>query len=145
AVRHRPLPPSHRVGLRDHVGERPARRIAALLLGARMSRRRFWIDRGASFTDVVARRPDGRLEALQLLWQKPGGYGDGAAEGLRGLLGRASGEANPAREIEVVKMGTTVATNALLERRGERTALVVTRGFRDALRIAYQNRPRLFD
>src|SRR5499427_4169668 len=112
---------------------------------ARPGRWRFWIDRGGTFTDVVARRPDGRLEALKLLSENPERYRDAALEGIRRLLGLAPGEAIPAREIEVVKMGTTVATNALLERRGERTALVVTRGFRDALRIAYQNRPRLFD
>jgi 5-oxoprolinase (ATP-hydrolysing) len=110
-----------------------------------MSKWRFWIDRGGTFTDVVARRPDGRLEALKLLSENPGRYRDAAVEGIRRLLGLAPGEAIPSSEIEVVKMGTTVATNALLERRGERTALVVTRGFRDALRIAYQNRPRLFD
>src|SRR5262252_8707507 len=112
---------------------------------ARPGRWRFWIDRGGTFTDVVARRPDGRLEALKLLSENPERYRDAAVEGIRRLLGLAPGDAIPAREIEVVKMGTTVATNALLERRGERTALVVTRGFRDALRIAYQNRPRLFD
>src|SRR5690349_3573206 len=110
-----------------------------------MSKWRFWIDRGGTFTDVVARRPDGRLEALKLLSENPERYRDAAVEGIRRLLGLAPGAAIPARDIEVVKMGTTVATNALLERRGERTALVVTRGFRDALRIAYQNRPRLFD
>ena len=110
-----------------------------------MSKWRFWIDRGGTFTDVVARRPDGRLEALKLLSENPERYRDAAVEGIRRLLGLAPGAAIPAHDIEVVKMGTTVATNALLERRGERTALVVTRGFRDALRIAYQNRPRLFD
>jgi 5-oxoprolinase (ATP-hydrolysing) len=106
---------------------------------------RFWIDRGGTFTDVVARRPDGRLEALKLLSENRERYRDAAVEGIRRLLGLAPGEAIPGDGIEVVKMGTTVATNALLERRGERTALFVTRGFRDALRIAYQNRPRLFD
>jgi len=106
---------------------------------------RFWIDRGGTFTDVVARRPDGRLEALKLLSENRERYRDAAVEGIRRLLGLAPGEAIPGERIEVVKMGTTVATNALLERRGERTALFVTRGFRDALRIAYQNRPRLFD
>src|SRR5690349_18963167 len=109
-----------------------------------MSKWRFWIDRGGTFTDVVARRPDGRLEALKLLSENPERYRDAAVEGIRRLLGLAPGAAIPARDIEVVKMGTTVATNALLERRGERTALVVTRGFADALRIAYQNRPKLF-
>ena len=110
-----------------------------------MSKWRFWIDRGGTFTDVVARGPDGRLEALKLLSENPDQYRDAAVEGIRRLLALSPGQAIPADDIEVVKMGTTVATNALLERRGERTALVVTRGFRDALRIAYQNRPRLFD
>ena len=106
---------------------------------------RFWIDRGGTFTDVVARRPDGSLSALKLLSEDRGRYRDAAVEGIRRLLGLAPGAPVPGDAIEVVKMGTTVATNALLERRGERTALFVTRGFRDALRIAYQNRPRLFD
>jgi 5-oxoprolinase (ATP-hydrolysing) len=110
-----------------------------------MSKWRFWIDRGGTFTDVVARRPDGRLEALKLLSENRERYRDAAVEGIRRFLGLAPGEAIPGDRIEVVKMGTTVATNALLERRGERTALFITRGFRDALRIAYQNRPRLFD
>jgi len=106
---------------------------------------RFWVDRGGTFTDVVARRPDGRLAALKLLSEDRERYRDAAVEGIRRLLGLAPGEAIPGDRIEVVKMGTTVATNALLERKGERTALFVSRGFRDALRIAYQNRPRLFD
>jgi 5-oxoprolinase (ATP-hydrolysing) len=106
---------------------------------------RFWIDRGGTFTDVVARRPDGRLAALKLLSEDRERYRDAAVEGIRRLLGVAPGEAIPGEAIEVVKMGTTVATNALLERKGERTVLFTTRGFRDALRIAYQNRPRLFD
>jgi 5-oxoprolinase (ATP-hydrolysing) len=106
---------------------------------------RFWIDRGGTFTDVVARRPNGSLAALKLLSEDRERYRDAAVEGIRRILGLAPGEPVPGRDIEVVKMGTTVATNALLERRGERTALFITRGFRDALRIAYQNRPRLFD
>jgi 5-oxoprolinase (ATP-hydrolysing) len=110
-----------------------------------MSKWRFWIDRGGTFTDIVARRPDGRLEALKLLSEDRERYRDAAVEGIRRLLGLAPGEPIRGEQIEVVKMGTTVATNALLERRGERTALFTTRGFRDALRIAYQNRPRLFD
>src|SRR6266851_8511362 len=109
------------------------------------SRWQFWIDRGGTFTDVVARRPDGGIVALKLLSEDPGRYGDAAVEGIRRLLGTAPGAPIAGEAIEVVKMGTTVATNALLERKGERTLLVVTRGFRDALRIAYQNRPRLFD
>ena len=106
---------------------------------------RFWIDRGGTFTDIVARRPDGRLAALKLLSEDRDRYRDAAVEGIRRLLGLAPEAPIPGEAIEVVKMGTTVATNALLERRGERTVLFISRGFRDALRIAYQNRPRLFD
>jgi len=105
----------------------------------------FWIDRGGTFTDVVARRPDGALVTHKLLSENPGRYDDAALMGIREMLGLAPADRIPARQIEVVKMGTTVATNALLERKGERTVLFVTRGFRDALRIAYQNRPRIFD
>jgi 5-oxoprolinase (ATP-hydrolysing) len=105
----------------------------------------FWIDRGGTFTDIVARRPDGQLVAHKLLSENPQQYGDAAVAGIRHLLGLAPGAAIPAGHVEAVKMGTTVATNALLERKGEPTALAITRGFRDALRIAYQNRPRLFD
>src|SRR3989454_12718102 len=109
------------------------------------SRWQFWIDRGGTFTDVVARRPDGRIVAHKLLSEDPGRYRDAAVEGIRRVLGIAAGAPIPGEKIEVVKMGTTVATNALLERKGERTVLFITRGFRDALRIAYQNRPRIFD
>ncbi|GAA0482190.1 hydantoinase B/oxoprolinase family protein [Streptomyces olivaceiscleroticus] len=105
----------------------------------------FWIDRGGTFTDVVARRPDGGLATRKLLSHHPERYDDAAVAGIREVLGLAPGEAVPAERVAVVKMGTTVATNALLERKGEPTVLVTTRGFRDALRIAYQNRPRLFD
>jgi len=105
----------------------------------------FWIDRGGTFTDVVARRPDGALVTHKLLSENPEHYRDAAVEGIRELMGVAPGEAIPGAEIEVVKMGTTVATNALLERKGDRTLLVITEGFHDALRIAYQARPRLFD
>src|SRR3989338_4783943 len=105
----------------------------------------FWIDRGGTFTAVVARRPDGTLAAHKLLSENPERYRDAALAGIRHLLDLAPGERIPPEAIEAVKMGTTVATNALLERKGERTALFITRGFRDALRIAYQNRPRLFD
>ncbi|KMS92929.1 5-oxoprolinase [Streptomyces regensis] len=98
----------------------------------------FWVDRGGTFTDIVARRPDGRLLTHKLLSDNPARYADAAVAGVRELLG---GSQEP---VEAVRMGTTVATNALLERKGERTLLVVTRGFRDALRIAYQNRPRIF-
>lgn len=100
----------------------------------------FWVDRGGTFTDVVGRAPDGALHPLKLLSENPGAYEDAAIEGIRRLLG---GTIDPAR-IGTVKMGTTVATNALLERKGDRVALLTTRGFRDALRIAYQARPDIF-
>jgi 5-oxoprolinase (ATP-hydrolysing) len=105
----------------------------------------FWIDRGGTFTDVVGRRPDGALVTHKLLSENPGRYADAALAGIRALLGLKGDAPIPAGLVEAVKMGTTVATNALLERKGERTALFITRGFRDALRIAYQNRPRIFD
>jgi 5-oxoprolinase (ATP-hydrolysing) len=105
----------------------------------------FWIDRGGTFTDVVARRPDGALVTHKLLSDNPEQYRDAAIAGIRYLLGVAPDAPIPVEQIEAVKMGTTVATNALLERKGEPTVLVITRGFRDALRIAYQNRPRIFD
>lgn len=105
----------------------------------------FWVDRGGTFTDIVARRPDGRLLTHKLLSENPARYRDAAVAGIRALLGIAEDEAVPVTRVEAVRMGTTVATNALLERKGERTLLVITRGFRDALRIAYQNRPRIFD
>jgi 5-oxoprolinase (ATP-hydrolysing) len=104
----------------------------------------FWIDRGGTFTDVVARRPDGRLAVRKLLSEDPGRYEDAVLAGIRGLLGVPAGQPIPAEQIGSVRLGTTVATNALLERRGEPTVLVITRGFRDALRIGYQNRPRIF-
>ena len=105
----------------------------------------FWIDRGGTFTDIVAKRPDGSLTTHKLLSENPEAYKDAAVHGIRTLLGLKAGEPVPADQIDAVKMGTTVATNALLERKGERTLLVITEGFRDALRIAYQARPRLFD
>ena len=105
----------------------------------------FWIDRGGTFTDIVGRRPDGTLVTHKLLSDNPEQYRDAAVAGIRHLLGLAAGEPVTPAQVECVKMGTTVATNALLERKGEPTLLVTTRGFRDALRIAYQNRPRLFD
>jgi 5-oxoprolinase (ATP-hydrolysing) len=105
----------------------------------------FWIDRGGTFTDIVARQPDGTLRTLKLLSENPEHYPDAALAGIRRIMGVSSHHAIPVERIEAVKMGTTVATNALLERKGEPTALAITRGFGDALRIAYQNRPRLFD
>jgi 5-oxoprolinase (ATP-hydrolysing) len=109
-----------------------------------MARWQFWVDRGGTFTDIVARRPDGTLTTHKLLSENPERYRDAAVEGIRRILGLAPGAPIPAADIAAVKMGTTVATNALLERKGERTVLVITRGFADALRIGYQNRPRLF-
>ncbi|MCU0967573.1 MAG: 5-oxoprolinase, partial [Rubrivivax sp.] len=105
----------------------------------------FWIDRGGTFTDVVGRRPDGSLATLKLLSENPEQYRDAAVEGIHRLLGLQPGEPITPARVECVKMGTTVATNALLERKGDRTLLVTTRGFRDALRIAYQARPKLFE
>ena len=105
----------------------------------------FWIDRGGTFTDVVGRAPDGALTAHKLLSENPEQYRDAAIAGIRHLLEVPAGGAIPVEKIEAVKMGTTVATNALLERKGEPTVLFITRGFRDQLRIAYQNRPRIFD
>ena len=105
----------------------------------------FWIDRGGTFTDVVARRPNGEIVAYKLLSENPENYKDAAVQGIRDLMGLKSGDKIPADKIATVKMGTTVATNALLERKGDRTVLVTTRGFGDALEIGYQARPHLFD
>jgi 5-oxoprolinase (ATP-hydrolysing) len=105
----------------------------------------FWVDRGGTFTDIVARRPDGSLLTHKLLSENPVRYRDAAVTGIRELLGSVDDRSPGFTRIEAVRMGTTVATNALLERKGERMALVITRGFGDALRIAYQNRPRIFD
>jgi 5-oxoprolinase (ATP-hydrolysing) len=104
----------------------------------------FWIDRGGTFTDVIGRRPDGTLVAHKLLSDNPEAYGDAAVQGIRDLVGVKLGEPIPPGIIGSVKMGTTVATNALLERKGERTLLLITKGFRDALRIGYQARPKIF-
>ncbi|HEY8013722.1 MAG TPA: hydantoinase/oxoprolinase family protein, partial [Dongiaceae bacterium] len=103
----------------------------------------FWIDRGGTFTDLVARRPDGPLLTHKLLSENPEQYRDAAIQGIRELLEVPPGQAIPG-VVEAVKMGTTVATNALLERKGDRTLLVTTKGFADQLRIAYQNRPDIF-
>src|SRR5919197_2881189 len=104
----------------------------------------FWIDRGGTFTDVIGRRPDGTLVAHKLLSENPEAYGDAAVQGIRDLFGLAPDAPIPGDRIGAVKMGTTVATNALLERKGERTLLLITKGFRDALRIGYQARPKIF-
>jgi len=117
--------------------------VATLTRAAR-DRWQFWVDRGGTFTDIVARSPDGDLSTLKLLSEDPAHYEDAAVAGIRRILGLRDGEMISPSQVESVKMGTTVATNALLERRGEPTVLVTTRGFRDALRIATQARPRLF-
>ena len=103
----------------------------------------FWIDRGGTFTDIVARRPDGALLTHKLLSESPL-YEDAAIQGIRDLLDVAPAAPLPVELIDTVRMGTTVATNALLERKGDRTVFVTTRGFADSLRIAYQHRPKLF-
>ena len=105
----------------------------------------FWVDRGGTFTDIVGRRPDGALLTHKLLSENPERYKDAAVQGVRELLGLDAGAALSDATISAVKMGTTVATNALLERKGDQTLLLITEGFRDLLRIGYQTRPRLFD
>ncbi len=105
----------------------------------------FWIDRGGTFTDVVARSPNGTLSTHKLLSENPEQYADAALQGIRDILGLDADAPIPSERVAAIKMGTTVATNALLERKGDRTALITTRGFADGLRIGYQNRPKLFD
>ena len=102
----------------------------------------FWVDRGGTFTDIVGRTPDGSLRTAKLLSDNPGQYPDAAVEGVRRMLALKQDEPIPTDQIESVKMGTTVATNALLERKGVRTALLINRGFGDLLRIGTQQRPR---
>ena len=109
------------------------------------ARWQFWIDRGGTFTDIVAQQPVGALVSHKLLSENPEHYRDAAVQGIRELMDVPAGASIPGGDIDVVKMGTTVATNALLEREGDRTLLVTTDGFRDALRIGYQTRPNLFD
>ncbi len=104
----------------------------------------FWIDRGGTFTDIVGRAPDGALHARKVLSENPAAYPDAAVHGIRLHLGLTNGEPIPVGAIGEVRMGTTVATNALLERKGERLALMTTKGFRDALRIGYQERKKIF-
>ncbi len=111
---------------------------------ASKKRWQFWIDRGGTFTDIVARRPDGTLSTRKLLSDAPERYRDAAVAGIRSLMGLAADAAIPPSAVSDIRMGTTVATNALLERKGEPTALLITRGFGDALRIGYQNRPHIF-
>ena len=104
----------------------------------------FWIDRGGTFTDVIARSPEGRILAKKLLSENPGAYDDAALEAIRRFVGLGSGAPIPAERIAAVKMGTTVATNALLERKGDPTLLVITRGLKDQLEIGTQARPDIF-
>jgi 5-oxoprolinase (ATP-hydrolysing) len=104
----------------------------------------FWIDRGGTFTDIVAQRPDGQLVIHKLLSENPDFYTDAPIQGIREIMGIPANAPIPSEQIAVVKMGTTVATNALLERKGDRTLLIITKGFSDALRIGYQNRPDIF-
>lgn len=104
----------------------------------------FWVDRGGTFTDIVGRDPEGGLHPHKLLSENPEAYRDAAVQGIRDLLGVAKGDPIPSNRIDSVKMGTTVATNALLERKGDETALLITKGFRDGLRIGYQARPDIF-
>src|SRR5579883_404968 len=122
---------------RDNTG-------ATMNVNTANDRWQFWIDRGGTFTDIVARRPDGRLTVHKLLSENPERYRDAAMQGIRDIFGIAADEPIPAEQIAAIKMGTTVATNALLERKGDRVVLLVTKGFRDALRIGYQNRPHIF-
>jgi 5-oxoprolinase (ATP-hydrolysing) len=109
-----------------------------------VSKWQFWIDRGGTFTDIVAKSPQGKIVVHKLLSENPERYQDAAVQGIREILGIKSDRALPIEQIEAVKMGTTVATNALLERKGDRTVLLITKGFGDALRIGYQNRPNIF-
>ena len=120
----------------SHVAETPGTQV--------VDGWRFWIDRGGTFTDVVARAPGGGLRTDKLLSEDPARYGDAAVEGVRRLLGLGGDEPIPAELVAEIRMGTTVATNALLERKGSPTLYVTTRGFGDALRIGYQDRPDIF-
>lgn len=105
----------------------------------------FWVDRGGTFTDIVARTPQGELKPHKLLSENPEAYPDAAIQGIRDLMGIDKSQSIPSQIISTVKMGTTVATNALLERKGDRVLLLTNKGFADALEIGYQARPRLFD
>ena len=127
-----------------HHKHAPAARAEFDLPGV-APRWQFWVDRGGTFTDIVGKAPDGSLVTHKLLSESPGHYRDAALAGIRHLLGLNADEPITPGQVECVKMGTTVATNALLERKGEPTLLITTQGFRDALRIAYQDRPRLFE
>ena len=120
-------------------------RVAIVSIITSVGKWDFWVDRGGTFTDIVARKPDGTLTSHKLLSENPEQYLDAAVYGIRELMGLGESEVLPANSITAVKMGTTVATNALLERNGDPTLLLITEGFSDLLRIGYQNRPALFD
>lgn len=109
-----------------------------------MSKWQFWVDRGGTFTDLIARTPDGRIKTAKLLSDNPHHYADAVLQGIRELMSAPPGTPLPSHHIDCVRMGTTVATNALLERKGARTLLVTTRGYADVLKIGYQNRPDIF-
>jgi len=117
---------------------------AASMIAAGNAKWQFWIDRGGTFTDIVAQSPEGDRCVHKLLSENPERYPDAPLQGIRDILGVPSDAPIPADQIDCIKMGTTVATNALLERKGDRTVLLITKGFRDALRIGYQNRPDIF-
>ena len=130
------------------INAAPDRRLSPVILAAMvyadLKKWGFWIDRGGTFTDIVASAPDGSLQTHKLLSHNPEHYTDAAIQGMRELLLGNGDQRTLPQAIAEVRMGTTVATNALLEREGDRTALFITKGFKDALRIAYQNRPDLF-
>ena len=105
---------------------------------------KFFADRGGTFTYIVALTPDNQIITHKLLSQNPERYEDAIVQGIRDILGLSSQDSLTSEQIEVIKIGTTVGTNALLERKGDRTVLVITKGFKDALRIGYQNRPDIF-
>ena len=112
---------------------------------SKLQKWQFWVDRGGTFTDIIGKSPEGELKTKKLLSVNPDHYQDATLEGIRQILGLDAHALIPKELVHCVKMGTTVATNALLERKGERTALVTTLGFKDALKIAYQNRPKIFE
>jgi len=128
----------------DHVGTSPSANKTTKYVRDKMAWQ-FWIDRGGTFTDVLGRTPSGEIKSHKLLSENPEQYPDAAIQGIRDLLGIGQNDPIPSDQIDAIKMGTTVATNALLERQGEDVLLAITKGFHDALRLGYQARPRIFD
>ena len=126
------------------IGHNDIEHIAIDQVQPQRSRWQFWIDRGGTFTDIVAQSPDRQIIVHKLLSENPQRYSDAPIQGIRDILGLAETESIPIEQIAAIQMGTTVATNALLERKGDRTVLLITEGFGDALRIGYQNRPDIF-